>query len=167
MKSLSSTKNSISVKWSTSVGVIYYDLSLSLGDDIIKQQRIQYGSNKYEFFGLQPYETYDLQIRAFYTAAVYVDETTEIRTKSMPPILTVSDISDSSAEVSWTAVPGASRYVLLLSLENIVLEKKVLEASENSFQFTDLAQNTQYIIEVSGEFLDLGLILDKLSGKVC
>ena len=85
----------------------------------------------------------------------------------MPPILTVSDINDSSAEISWTAVPGASRYVLLLSLENIVLEKKVLEASETSFQFTDLAQNTQYIIEVAGEFLDLGLILDKLSGKVC
>ena len=31
-------------------------------------------------------------------------------------------------------------------------------------KLTDLSQNTPYIVEVSGEFLELGLILDKLSG---
>ena len=91
VKSVSSTENSISVKWSSSVGVIYYDVILSLSDSQIDQQRVQYGTNKIEFFALRSYEKYEVKIRAFYTTAVFVDETTTVRTKSVPPKLTISD----------------------------------------------------------------------------
>ena len=91
VKSVSSTENTISVKWSSSVGVIYYDVILSLSDSQIDQQRVQYGTNKIEFFALRSYEKYEVKIRAFYTTAVFVDETTTVRTKSVPPKLTISD----------------------------------------------------------------------------
>ncbi|MDE2987103.1 MAG: fibronectin type III domain-containing protein [Chloroflexota bacterium] len=155
----STTSNSLRITWAPVTGATGYQVIRSA----MQSPTPASGDRAHTFTRLDGNNTYELEVRALKSGnpdatskwsstsgTTLPDTTTPTATAPTAPTgLSVDDVADTSATLSWTKSPGATDYVLQLDGDDVALDTPLGDA--DSYEFTGLTARTAHVLGVSAK----------------
>jgi len=148
------TTNGVTIEWSPIIGAVEYTIQIRrLGEDRW-QNILSVDQTVYTIDGLQPNMEYQIQV----FADCFVENSDPSRIRNFttkpgcaPPPVVNSTPSSTSAVITWTAMPGATEYIV--SYRRTFLDGneqyKTLRVTGTSVSLPNLMQNTAYEVRVA------------------
>lgn len=140
------TNNSALLSWSAVSGATNYTLQYKLASSNVWITLITLTQTSITFNGLASSTTYNWRVKAncsdYSSAATFT--TLSSSNCSTPTGLTTSNITSTSALLSWGAVSGASNYTIQYKLGSSSTWTTLITITSTSITFTGLAPSTTY-----------------------
>lgn len=159
VKVLDSTDTEIVLEWAPSVGIIYYEIITSDQNNQVDAQRIENTDTSYHIRYLEPYKNYHLHLRAFYTDDIYTESQATVRTKSIPPVVEVTAVTDISASIRWSRVPGAVNYKINLYSGSVLIQSDDIDVKILEYKLNNLSHYTPHTVEIVSQLQDAAIAL--------
>ena len=142
--------SAITLKWTKSLGVTGYEVTLALADvdATVLTKKIDQNVDNFEFDSLLPFTAYDVTLKAFYSHGIFVTASDQARTRSIPPQLSADSIGTTTAVISWSRVPGSDSFTLNLYQNNVLMQSHQLDSAEEHFTLGQLNPYTNYEAEL-------------------
>ncbi|KAM9389351.1 uncharacterized protein LRP34_008249 [Phaethornis superciliosus] len=156
----SSSPTSLSLAWNAMAAATRFKVTWSpVGSGREKQlAKTQYLSSRvlaHHIDHLQPNTLYKVSIGAVFSKAEGPEVTLTQRTVALPKVteFKVQEAADTSILLTWTAVPGASTYLLRWNLSSASdLSQELLPAASRSYRVTGLSTKAKYLFSIKPVF---------------
>ena len=144
------SSSELNLKWTKSLGVTSYEITLSLADvgATISTKKLDQTIEEYSFDSLLPYTAYDVTLKAFYSHGIFTSASDQARTLSISPTLSADSIGVTTAVISWSRVPGSDSFTLNLYQNNVLMQSHQLDSAEEHFTLDQLNPYTPYEAEL-------------------
>lgn len=150
------TSSSADLSWNTASGAVKYSLQYKVQGAGSWTTVSNLGTNSYQLTGLSDTTRYEFQVRSqcnggvnsSYSSSAYF---TTRAICAVPSSLSVTNLTSSSADLTWGAVTGGYLYSLQYALQGSGSWTTVSSITTNSYSLTGLSASTGYQFKVRSE----------------
>lgn len=149
------SSSSALVSWGAVSGAGSYQLSYKLSNSSVWSTPVNLSATSYTITGLNAATTYNVQVSATCSGVVSAFATTSFTTSgssgatcNTPGNLSAAVVSSTSANISWSAVSGASYYQLYYKAANSVYWSSPVNLTGTTYALSGLKAGTSYNVRV-------------------